>query len=280
MVLSSVRSPATSAGLSNGWPGRAIREPSRRDAHYLHLKRLVLTLSAAAARCLEPTATYRILDIGSGRKPYFPIFEPYAREYIGVDPGDGLGPDVRGAAEHLPFADASADVIVSTQVLEHVDNPDATVAEWRRVLRPGGLVIASTHGMYLYHPIPSDHWRWTHTGLRKLFERNGLRVQSLEACERTLSVLVMLLGIHASTFADHHGFGWLFRSGLAGVHALIDRIDGVSTSQAIPDSALRWGAMPCSYVIVAEQPSGDPPQDAAPAPLPADCPAARIPTLV
>ena len=36
---------------------------------------------------------------------------------------------------------------------------------------PGGRVLASTHGVMVFHPNPYDHWRWTHTGLRKLFAR-------------------------------------------------------------------------------------------------------------
>ena len=34
---------------------------------------------------------------------------------------------------------------------------------------PGGRVLASTHGVMVYHPNPVDHWRWTHTGLERLF---------------------------------------------------------------------------------------------------------------
>ena len=34
-------------------------------------------------------------------------------------------------------------------------------------------MLASTHGVQVYHPSPDDYWRWTHTGLRRLFERNA-----------------------------------------------------------------------------------------------------------
>jgi hypothetical protein len=42
-----------------------------------------------------------------------------------------------------------------------------------RVTAPGGRVLASTHGVQVYHPAPEDYWRWTHTGLALLFTRNG-----------------------------------------------------------------------------------------------------------
>jgi len=63
--------------------------------------------------------------------------------------------------------------VLCLQVLEHVPAPDAAVRELRRVVRPGGRVLASTHGVYPFHPNPEDLWRWTHTGLERLFRDNG-----------------------------------------------------------------------------------------------------------
>jgi len=55
-------------------------------------------------------------------------------------------------------------------------------------------VLASTHGVQWYHPSPNDHWRWTHTGLRLLFERNGEWADlSIEPASGTGSTLAMLL---------------------------------------------------------------------------------------
>ena len=34
-------------------------------------------------------------------------------------------------------------------------------------------MLASTHGVQVYHPSPNDLWRWTHAGLEKLFRDNG-----------------------------------------------------------------------------------------------------------
>ncbi|MDP9102076.1 MAG: methyltransferase domain-containing protein [Actinomycetota bacterium] len=51
---------------------------------------------------------------------------------------------LRGDAQRLPFADAVADVVVAGEVLEHVPDPDAVVAEACRVLRPGGTLVLDT----------------------------------------------------------------------------------------------------------------------------------------
>lgn len=50
---------------------------------------------------------------------------------------------VEGDIEAMPFADASFATVVCTEVLEHVPYPDKALAEMRRVLKPGGLLIGS-----------------------------------------------------------------------------------------------------------------------------------------
>jgi len=52
---------------------------------------------------------------------------------------------VRAGAERLPFPDASFDAVVSTMVLCTVPDPDAAIAEIRRVLRPGGRLLFIEH---------------------------------------------------------------------------------------------------------------------------------------
>jgi SAM-dependent methyltransferase len=117
--------------------------------------------------------SYRVLDVGCGRKPYYPFFAERATEYVGVDIVENPAADLLGPVEALPVPDASFDLVLCTQVLEHADDPIQAVRELRRVTAPGGRVLASTHGTWVYHPSPQDLWRWTHTGLRRLFETNG-----------------------------------------------------------------------------------------------------------
>ena len=44
------------------------------------------------------------------------------------------------------------------------------------MLAPRGLLVLSTHGLWLHHPDPIDHWRWTASGLRAQVERAGFEV--------------------------------------------------------------------------------------------------------
>jgi SAM-dependent methyltransferase len=140
---------------------------------------------------------YRVLDVGCGPKPYYPFFAERASEYIGVDVVENPVAELRGPVEALPVPDASFDIVLCTQVLEHCDDPAQAVRELRRVTAPGGRVLASTHGVQVYHPSPQDYWRWTHAGLRRLFEeRADWESVEVQAGAGTATCLAMLLGTY------------------------------------------------------------------------------------
>jgi SAM-dependent methyltransferase len=151
------------------WPGADRRDPPRGDPSWSIRAPLAawIRAEAAAARPL------RVLDVGCGVKPYFPYFEPFVEQYVGVDVVENPAADVLGPVEALPVEDASYDLVLCNQVLEHCDDPAQAVRELHRVTAPGGRVLASTHGVQVYHPSPNDLWRWTHAGLARLFEGNA-----------------------------------------------------------------------------------------------------------
>jgi SAM-dependent methyltransferase len=180
------------------WPGAERRDPPQSSSTWVvrHALARWLQEQAAELRAGEPV---RILDVGCGVKPYFPWFADAASEYVGVDVVENPVAELLGPVEALPVEDASFDVVICTQVLEHCDDPAQAVRELRRVTRPGGRVLASTHGVQVYHPSPTDYWRWTHEGLRRLFETStDWSSVSVEPAAGTASALAMLL----STFVE------------------------------------------------------------------------------
>src|SRR6185437_12813843 len=64
---------------------------------------------------------------------------------------------------------------------EHVRDLGRYFAEARRVLKPGGQLVLSTHGTWLYHPHPEDHRRWTRQGLVAEIEGYGFSVTDCAA---------------------------------------------------------------------------------------------------
>jgi SAM-dependent methyltransferase len=151
------------------WAGADRRDPPRGDPSW-SIRAPLAAWIETEARTVRPA---RVLDVGCGVKPYFPYFEPFVEEYVGVDVVENPAADLLGPVEALPVADASYDLVLCNQVLEHCDDPAQAVRELHRVTRPGGRVLASTHGVQVYHPSPSDLWRWTHAGLARLFEQNA-----------------------------------------------------------------------------------------------------------
>ena len=149
----------------------------------------------------ERRGRYRVLDVGSGAKPYERFFVPYADAYVGVDAAPGRA-DLVGRAEELPVDDASFDVVLCNQLLEHCDDPPRVARELRRVVVPGGVVLASTHGVAPYHPNPNDLWRWTHAGLERLFAAAGDWASvTVRPGSGTASCLTMLLAVYVDLAA-------------------------------------------------------------------------------
>jgi SAM-dependent methyltransferase len=178
------------------WPGAERRRPPLTSPTWVVRSSLARWLEEQAAE-LAGGPSVRILDVGCGVKPYYPFFAGVVSEYIGVDIVENPAAELLGSVEALPVDDASFDVVLCTQVLEHCDDPARAVRELRRVTRPGGRVLASTHGVQVYHPSPVDYWRWTHEGLRRLFEQNAdWGSVSVTPAAGTASALAMLLGTY------------------------------------------------------------------------------------
>lgn len=79
----------------------------------------------------------------------------------------------QGVAQQLPFRDETFDGIVAMNVLHHVEDLEAVVMEFRRVLRPGGRVVASEPGL--------DHLTMAHT--KRAMEQLGENDRAFDVME-------------------------------------------------------------------------------------------------
>jgi SAM-dependent methyltransferase len=148
------------------------RPPSRTSrlwsGDFLAIRPLERDVRSAGA-----AVTGRLLDLGCGLRPYAEAF-PYVRHHVGydLDPVSSR-PDVCGLAASLPFRDAAFDVVLATQVLEHVPVPAAMLREARRVLSGGGVLLLTAPQYWRLHEEPHDYFRFTIHGLRLLLEEAG-----------------------------------------------------------------------------------------------------------
>lgn len=102
----------------------------------------------------------KILGI-SGISNFYPFIDMENTECIEMD---YPAVDMR----NLPFADNTFDYVISDQVIEHIDNPQKSIDESRRVLKPGGIAIHTTCFINPVHYGPNDYWRFSLDGLRYL----------------------------------------------------------------------------------------------------------------
>jgi SAM-dependent methyltransferase len=151
--------------------------PWNRYAHYIR------TLPAALERLapeLRVPHEGRVLDYGCADVPYRRFFGPSV-DHVAADlPGNPHASLLLNADGSVPVDDGTFDAVLSTQVLEHVSDPGLHLSECFRVLRPGGRMLLSTHGIFVYHPDPVDLWRWTCAGLESAVRGAGFEVVRLE----------------------------------------------------------------------------------------------------
>lgn len=130
-----------------------------------------------------------VLDIGArdgGLRRYLP--DPVHYQGIDIAP-EFARPDVliRDISHGIPFPDGAYDFVFCIEVLEHVPNPFDTLAEIRRVLKPGGVLILSVPNPYHVKEIIWNLFRipdrqghiygWTRQTMTKLGELSGFRLE-------------------------------------------------------------------------------------------------------
>lgn len=143
---------------------------------------------ALVKRLVGPLTPARALDVGCGGGGNTGVLRSlgwrvcgleYSPAAAGLAASRGL-PVMRGDARRLPVRDASVDLVMSTDMWEHIDDDEAVARETMRVLKPGGRVlIAVPCSMALWsgHDVALGHVRrYERAELTALMERVGLEV--------------------------------------------------------------------------------------------------------
>ncbi len=129
----------------------------------------------------------KTLDIGCGNIPYVSYFP----NSVTIDVSKLRKPAILADAHCLPFRNASFDVILCTEVLEHLKEPQWAIDEMERVLLDGGKLVLTTRFIFPLHDTPDDYYRFTKYGLRYLL-RNWRRVEIEEETSTIGSIAVLL----------------------------------------------------------------------------------------
>lgn len=129
------------------------------------------------------------LDVNGSVRPFAEAFHPAS--YLGIDIQSGPGVDRVVDAHYLveEFGKNAFDVIVSTEVAEHIHHWKLAFAGMKKVLRPGGLILLTTvaKGFY-YHGYPYDFWRYELDDLKRIF--GDFDIEALEKNDERNAVFV------------------------------------------------------------------------------------------
>jgi SAM-dependent methyltransferase len=131
-------------------------------------------------KCAQKYVSGVMVDIGCGLKPYEELFSPFVTNHIGVDlessPHGISKVDVLGSAYKTNISDSFCDVVLCTEVLEHLEEPSDAIQEMIRILKPGGILILTVPLFWHVHEGPRDFYRYTEFGLGYLFEKCGFEI--------------------------------------------------------------------------------------------------------
>ncbi len=130
---------------------------------------------AYAMTCIGLDLSHEDLLVTQKGFDAYPVMAPQGGQHYGLTSGDAL---------HLPFADASFDRIICSEVLEHIPDYHAALAEIARILRPGGILAVSVPRAWperlcwwlsdAYHLTPGGHVHiFNAKNLRKTIQQAG-----------------------------------------------------------------------------------------------------------
>lgn len=129
-----------------------------------------------------------VVDLGCGNMPYKSLIlaEGRVTKYISIDLEQSdyyqNQPDLSWDGNTIPLPDESADILLATELFEHIENPVSLVKEIRRVLKKGGMLIGTTPFFWIIHEAPNDYRRFTPFGLQNILQQAEFKKVSVYAC--------------------------------------------------------------------------------------------------
>jgi SAM-dependent methyltransferase len=130
------------------------------------------SVKKALADCMGRLGTGDIgLNVGAGNTKFTNF------RNLDIFPGEHI--HYVSKVETIPEVDNFFKVIVTQEVLEHVQDPNKAVNEMYRVLKPNGTLYCQLPFIIGYHPGPTDYWRFTKEGISELLTKAGFKIETI-----------------------------------------------------------------------------------------------------
>lgn len=166
---------------------KAVREriyPKIWDVSYILTRSNIKHFHELITILKKERSNIRVLDLGCGEKPFEKILLNHFEivEYLGIDMVENSMADILLDLniERIPFEEKSFDLIILSEVLEHLYNPMFILKEALRVLKKGGYIYISTPFLFHYHEPPHDYYRYTEFFYKKFALENNLLIISIK----------------------------------------------------------------------------------------------------
>lgn len=145
---------------------------------------------------------HKVLDMGCGSQPFRELVEAEGAHYLGCDivQNEEKSVDVISSFESFAFSHNTFDVVICSEVLEHVINPQDAIKKLAHCVKPGGFIILTTPFSYPLHEEPFDFCRLSPHFFKKISSELSLRLEYYEKS-----------GNNWTGFATHFNFA-LFES--------------------------------------------------------------------
>jgi SAM-dependent methyltransferase len=123
-----------------------------------------------------------VFDVGGGESPsYLRILDTSATDrlvVVDINPYRGAI-HIAGSVDALPLRTRNCDAVLCFNLLEHVLDHKAALAEIWRVLRPSGTLYGYVPFLDAVHSDPSDHWRYMQDTLNVLLRQAGFAADTV-----------------------------------------------------------------------------------------------------
>ncbi len=205
-----------------------------------------------------------VLDAGAGDAPYQHLFDHARYETADLKTIDKNYTNVTYQCDltDIPVEDNRFERIILNQVLEHVPDPVAVLAELCRVMKPGGKLLCSAPVIFDEHEQPYDFYRYTQFAYHPLMEKAGLKVDHISWLEGYFGTFAYQLRRAGKQLPVFHP---KLKGSFAGVIAipvlsfakLLARIGAGFFSRLDIVAKIDDRGMPLNYVVLASKPDGD-----------------------